>query len=105
MENAQKKQKLSYHQKHAAGDVFTVGSLVPKKDFRKKDRGVERWTIAGKVHLQLVLSWEKVSTPSKRRVGIRYLIIHVSVAKPMGLVLLSIAVNVYNSLQAMQWSG
>ena len=34
VENAQRKQKLYYNQKHAAGDLFTVGSLVLKKDFR-----------------------------------------------------------------------
>ncbi len=38
VENAQKKQKLHYDQKHAAGDLFTVGSLVLKKDFRRKRR-------------------------------------------------------------------
>ena len=38
VENAQKKQKLYYDQKHAAGDLFTVGSLVLKKDFRRKRR-------------------------------------------------------------------
>ena len=34
VENAQRKQKLYYDQKHAVGDLFTVGSLVLKKDFR-----------------------------------------------------------------------
>lgn len=38
VENAQRKQKLYYDQKHAAGDLFTVGSLVLKKDFRRKRR-------------------------------------------------------------------
>ena len=38
VENAQRKQKLYYNQKHAAGDLFTVGSLVLKKDFRRKKR-------------------------------------------------------------------
>ena len=38
VENAQKKQKLYYDRKHAAGDLFTVGSLVLKKDFRRKKR-------------------------------------------------------------------
>ena len=40
VENAQRNQKLYYNQKHAVGDLFTVGSLVLKKDFRrKKQRG------------------------------------------------------------------
>ena len=38
VENAQKKQKMYYDQKHAAGDLFTIGSLVLKKDFRRKRR-------------------------------------------------------------------
>ena len=28
--------KFYYNQKHAVGDLFTVGSLVLKKDFRQK---------------------------------------------------------------------
>ena len=38
VENAQKKQKQYYDRKHASGDLFTVGSLVLKKDFRRKRR-------------------------------------------------------------------
>ena len=37
-ENPQKKQKFYYNQKHAVGDLLTVGSLVLKKDFRRKRR-------------------------------------------------------------------
>ena len=38
IEQAQKKQKCHYDRKHAAGDMFTVGAHVLKKDFRKKKR-------------------------------------------------------------------
>ena len=37
-EDPQKKQKFHYNQKHAVGDLFTVGSLVLKKNFRRKRR-------------------------------------------------------------------
>ena len=38
VERAQKKQKLHYDRKHGAGDLFTIGSLVLKKDFRRRRR-------------------------------------------------------------------
>ena len=38
VEHAQKKQKLHYNRKHGAGDLFTIGSLVLKKDFRRRRR-------------------------------------------------------------------
>lgn len=38
IEEAQKKQKLHYDRKHAAGDLYTVGSRVLKKDFLRKKR-------------------------------------------------------------------
>ena len=40
IEEAQKNQKLHSDRKHAAGDLYTVGSQVLKKDFlRKKCKG------------------------------------------------------------------
>ena len=36
IEKAQKKQKLHYDGKHGAGDLYTDGSEVLKKDFRRK---------------------------------------------------------------------
>ena len=62
VENAQKKQKLYYNQKHAAGDLFTVGSLGGRISGERGGE-VERWTIAGKAHLRSLLCWGKVSTP------------------------------------------
>ena len=38
IEKAQMKQKLHYDRKHGAGDLYTVGSQVLKKDFRRKKR-------------------------------------------------------------------
>ena len=38
IEKAQKKQKLHCDRKHGAGDLYTVGSQVLKKDFRRKKR-------------------------------------------------------------------
>ena len=38
IEQAQKKQKLYYDQKHGAGACFSVGATVLKKDFRRKKR-------------------------------------------------------------------
>ena len=38
IEKAQKKQKLHYDGKHGAGDLYTDGSEVLKKDFRRKKR-------------------------------------------------------------------
>ena len=38
VEHAQKKQKLNYDRKHGASDLFTIGSLVLKKDFRRRRR-------------------------------------------------------------------
>lgn len=38
IEKAQKKQKLYYDKKHGGGAHFTVGTIVLKKDFRRKKR-------------------------------------------------------------------
>ena len=38
IEKAQMKQKLHYDRKHGAGDLYTVGSQVLKKHFRRKKR-------------------------------------------------------------------
>ena len=51
VERAQKKQKLHYDRKHGAGDLFTIGSLVLKRISEDGGEKVERWTIAGRVHL------------------------------------------------------
>ena len=39
VENAHRKQKLYYNQKHVAGDLFNVGSIVVKDFRRKRQRG------------------------------------------------------------------
>ena len=42
MLRAQKKQKKHYDEKHGASSCYTTGSLVYKKDFRRKKRHGEK---------------------------------------------------------------
>ena len=57
--------QMYYVQKHAAGDLLTIGSLVLKKDFRRKRQkgGKMEYRWQGPYTISL-LFWENASTRS-----------------------------------------
>ena len=104
VESAQRKQKLYYDQKHAAGDLFTVGSLVLKKVFRRKRRrgGKMDYRWQGPFVITSVLGKGLYSL--KERDGDQVLdkLMHVSLPKPSGRVFLCIQLNaIMNMLQVV----